>query len=121
MAEKEKVKNVQRAQILSQQLKALEDQLQIYERRKTEVSYALEELKKAKKSGENIVYQFLGSNILIRKSLETVQTELEEELDTLNKRIDLIKKQLDIGKKELERILRELGYISEPSGTISGG
>ncbi|RLE76237.1 MAG: hypothetical protein DRJ44_04435 [Thermoprotei archaeon] len=120
MAEKEKMKNIQRVQILSQQLKALEDQLQVFERRKIEVSHALEELKKAEEKGEKTVYQFLGANILVEKDLESVKEELEEELTALESRINLIKKQLDVGKKELERLLKDLGYLGGPPETVGG-
>lgn len=120
MSGQNKNKDIQRAQILSQQLKSLEEQLQIFERRKFEVSTALSELKKAREKGQNEVYQFLGANILIKKDIESVKDDLEEELTTLEKRINLIKKQIEIGRKELEKILRDLGYLKEPSGTLGG-
>jgi len=98
----------------------LEDQLQILERRRIEITNALDELKKAEERGENLVYQFLGANILIKKDLNSVKNELEEELTMINNRIDLIKKQLDIGKKELEKILKDLGYTGSVSGSVGG-
>ncbi len=112
-SEEEKVKNLQRAQLLSQQLRALEDQLQILERRRQEISIALEELKKAEERGENEVYQFLGANILIKKDINSVKTELEEEITMLDSRINMLKKQIDVGRKELERLLQQLGYVTE--------
>lgn len=121
MAEQERLKNIQKAQILSQQLRALEDQLQILERRKTEIKIALDEIKRAEEKGETTVYQFLGANILIKKDIPTVKSELEEELALLENRINLIKRQLDVGKKELDRILRDLGLTRGTSGGSIGG
>ena len=73
MSGQERNKDIQRAQILSQQLKSLEEQLQIFERRKIEVSTALSELKKAKEKGQDTVYQFLGANILVKKDIDSVK------------------------------------------------
>ncbi len=113
-------KDIQKAQLLSQQLKSLEEQLQIFERRRVEVSTALSELKKAKEKGQETVYKFLGANILIKKDINSVEEDLEEELTTLDKRISIVKKQIEIGRKELEQILRDLGYIKGPSTSLGG-
>lgn len=120
MSKQDQNKDIQRAQILSQQLKSLEEQLQVFERRKIEVSTALSELNKAKERGQNTVYQFLGANILIKKDIDSVKDDLEEELATLDKRISLIKRQIEVGRKELEKILRSLGYIKGPSTSLGG-
>lgn len=120
MSGQDRNKDIQRAQILSQQLKSLEEQLQIFERRKLEVSTALSEIKKAQEKGQDTVYRFLGANILIKKDINAVKDDLEEELASLDKRINLIKKQIAVGRKELEKILRDLGYIKEPSGSVGG-
>ena len=102
-SQEEKVKTLQRAQILSQQIRALEDRFQILQRRKEEL------------------YQFLGANILVKKNLGDVKSELEEELTTIESQLNLLKRQIDIGKKELEKLLKKLGYTPTGEKGVTGG
>jgi len=120
-SQEEKVKTLQRAQILSQQIRALEDRFQILQRRKEELTHALKELKKAEERGETNVYQFLGANILVKKNLGDVKSELEEELTTIESQLNLLKRQIDIGKKELEKLLKKLGYTPTGEKGVTGG
>ena len=52
MENSEKLKNLQRAQALSDQLRMLEERLQLLEKRRQEIEYAKLELKKMKEKGE---------------------------------------------------------------------
>jgi len=114
----QQLKQLQRAQNLSQQLRLLEERKQLLDRRKMEIKEALDELNKAKERGETEAYRFLGSSIMIRKNIDDIINELEEELLLIDTQLEQVNKQIEIGKKELEGLLKSLGY---QTGGVAGG
>ena len=114
----QQLKQLQKAQSLSQQLRLLEERKQLLDRRKLEIKEALDELNKAKERGEKEAYRFLGTSIMIKKNIDDIISELEEELLLVNTQLEQLEKQINIGKKELETILQGLGF---QSGGVSAG
>lgn len=115
MENSEKLKNLQRAQALSDQLRMLEDRLQLLEKRRQEIEYAKLELKKMKEKGEVEAYRFLGANVLVKKNADEILSDLEEENKLIENQVNLIKQQITQGRKALESMLKALGYTSKTS------
>ena len=116
----EQLKNLQKAQNLSQQIRLLEERKQLLDRRKLEIQEALEELKKAKEKGEKEAYRFLGSSILIKKGIDEIISDLEDELVLINTQLEQLEKQINVCKKELDTLLKALGFQAG-GGTTAGG
>jgi chaperonin cofactor prefoldin len=116
----EQIKQLQRAQNLSQQLRLLEERKQLLDRRKLEIKEALEELNKAKERGEKEAYRFLGSSIMIKKEIDEIVSDLEEELMLIDTQLGQLEKQLSVGKKELENLLKALGFQSGGPSSAGG-
>ena len=115
----QQLKQLQKAQNLSQQLRLLEERKQLLDRRKLEIKEALDELNKAKERGEKEAYRFLGTSIMIKKNIDEIINELEEELLLINTQLEQLDKQISVGKKELETLLQSLGFQS--GGSVAGG
>ena len=91
-------------QTKQQQILALEEYLNIYKQRLVEVEVALNALNRAKDKGEQSAFQILGANILIKRSIDELIDELNQEKDILSKRIKGIEEQLIQLKKELREL-----------------
>jgi len=93
------------AQSKQQQILVLEEYLNLYKQRLIEVETALRALNKAKNSGEEFAFEILGANILVKRNIDELINELNQEKDLLSKRIRSIEEQLVQLRKELRELV----------------
>lgn len=92
------------AQAKQQQILVLEEYLRLYKQRLMEVEAAIRALNKAKDCGEDSAYEILGTNILVRRNINELIAELDQEKDALSKRIQSIEEQLVALRRELREL-----------------
>ncbi len=97
--------SVRLAQAKQQQILVLEEYLNLYKQRLLEVEAALRALNKAKEAGEESAYEILGANILVKRNINELIDELNQEKDMLSKRIRSIEEQLVQLRKELRELV----------------
>ncbi|MCR8453779.1 MAG: prefoldin subunit [Crenarchaeota archaeon] len=93
------------AQAKQQQILVLEEYLRLYKQRLMEIETAIRSLNKAKGHGEDSAYEILGANILVRRNIDELVTELDQEKDVLSKRIQSIEEQLIALRRELRELV----------------
>ena len=100
--------DIRKAQNLQQQILLLEEHLRLYKQRLIEVETALRAIKQAKERGEEYAYQFLGANVMVRRNIDDIVTELTEEHNILKERVKTLENQARELKNQLYELSRKL-------------
>ncbi len=108
--------DLKKAQNLQQQILVLEEHLRLYKQRLIEVETALRAIKQAKERGEQYAYQFLGANVMIKRNIDEIVSELDEEHKLLKERV----KALESQARELRRQFIELTKKFETPSQAQG-
>ena len=95
---------IKKIQDLQQKLLVYEEYLNIYKQRLIEINVATNHLKKAKEKGINHAYQAVGANILIKRPIDDILSELDSDRTLLTEKI----KDLETEVTKLKQQLRQL-------------